>query len=307
MPAPRPAAGRTLPRAHRCVHSRAMQRVRFMSEGSFCVGDLRLPEGPGPHPAVVVCCGMSLTKEVWMPPYAEALTAAGYATLCFDYRGFGESEGARLRLVPSAQVSDVRNALTYLETRTDIASSQLGLLGISLGCSVAVAAAAADERARVTIGVAGPADLGRVWGAFPGFEGFRSKVWAARKRYVETGETRTIRVSRLLAGDPETAAKIEADAPAHPTWEPEVTFESLLDLFEFVPEREVHRIAPRKLLLVTPEHDPVIAGDELRSMAAKAGPTAELLVLAGARHSDVYGRARDVVVEAALQALAAGF
>ena len=102
------------------------------------------------------------------------------------------------------------------------------------------------------------------------------------------------------------AAKIEADAPAHPTWEPEVTFESLLDLFEFVPEREVHRIAPRKLLLVTPEHDPVIAGDELRSMAAKAGPTAELLVLAGARHSDVYGRARDVVVEAALQALAAG-
>lgn len=280
-----------------------MPAVSFVSDGLRLVADLRVPDGPGPHPAVVVCPGMSLTKEVWVPAYAEGLTRAGFVTLTPDWRGFGASEGPRGRLQPNLQVRDARAALDWLQTRPEVAPDRLGILGISLGCPVAVAAMAADPRIRAGVGVAGPADLGRVWGAFPGFEGFREKVAEARRRYAATGETRTIKVSRLLAGDPETAAKIEADAPLHPTWTPEVTFESLLDLFEFAPERDADRIGPRPLLLVTPEHDPVIAGDELRSLAAAVGPSARLVVLPGARHVDVYGPAAPAVLAEAVALL----
>lgn len=276
-----------------------METVRFWSDGLSIAADLRVPAGPGPHPAVVVCPGMSLTKEVWVPAYAEGLTAAGFVTLTPDWRGFGASEGPRGRLVPQLQVRDARAALDTLQTRPEVDGARLGVLGISLGCSVAVAVMAADDRVRAGVGVAGPADLGRVWRAFPGFPAFREKVAEARRRFVATGEARTIRVSRLLAGDPDTAAKIEQDAPSFPTWAPEVTFESLLDLFEFAPEADAARLAGRPLLLVTPSDDPVIAGDELRSLAAAVGPSARLLVLEG-RHVDVYGPAAPAVLAAAV-------
>jgi hypothetical protein len=37
-----------------------------------------------------------------------------------------------------------------------------------------VATAGLDARAKATVAVAGPMDLGRVWRAYPGFEGFRA-------------------------------------------------------------------------------------------------------------------------------------
>jgi pimeloyl-ACP methyl ester carboxylesterase len=279
--------------------------VRFHVDGLALAADLRLPDGPGPHPAVVVCPGMSLTKEVWVPPYAEGLTRAGWATLVPDWRGFGASEGTpRLRLVPPLQVRDARGALDWLEARPDIDPTRLAVLGVSLGCTVAAAVVAEDPRVKAAVGVAGPADLQRVWSRFPGFPAFREKVLAARRAYATTGETRTIELARLLAGDPETAAKVVADAPLHPTWTPAVTFESLADLFEFAPERTIARAAPRPLLFVTPEHDPVIAGDELRSLVAAAGPNARLAVLPGARHVDVYGPACPEVLRLATSFLA---
>lgn len=280
-----------------------VETVRFVSEGAWCVGDLGLPDGDGPFPAVVFCAGMSLTRTVWLPAYARALNQAGFATLNFDYRGFGDSEGTpRRRLNPPAQVVDVRHALTFLETRPEIDASRLGLMGVSLGCSVAVGVAGVDERARATVAVAGPGDLGRVWRAFSGFERFREKVVAARRRFVATGEVTSISVARLLAGDPETAALLEADVVNHPAWSLDVTFESLLDLFEFAPERVAHQISPRAVLFVTPEHDPVIAGREIEHLYAASREPKELLVLPGARHVDVYkGAAFDAVRDAAVR------
>ena len=239
------------------------KNVTFFSHGLKLAGVLRLPEGKAPFPAVVMCAGMTLTKEVWLPPNAGWLCEHGYATLSFDYRGFGESEGQpRQRLVPSQQVDDVRSALTCLETLPEVDAARLGLFGVSLGASVAVATAGVDSRARATVAVAGPMDLGRVWRAWPGFAAFNEKVQAARRKAVATGELSTIKLSRLLAADPETCAMIDRDAPTIPQWKPELTFESLVDLFEFRPEAVVARISPRAVLFVAPGEDKLIAQGE---------------------------------------------
>ncbi len=280
-----------------------METVTYRCDGLRLVADVRAPEGEGPHPAVVVCPGMGLTKEVWVPAYAEALTRAGFVSLVPDWRGFGASEGERGRLLPALQVRDAQAAIDWLEDDPRVDPARISILGVSLGCSVAVATMAADRRLIAGVGVAGPADLGRVWRAFEGFGAFRAKVAAARRDYTRTGATRTVKVSRLLAGDPETAAKIEADLPHHPTWSGTVTFESLLDLFDFAPERDAARIGDRPLLLVTPEDDPVIAGEELRSLAAAVGPSARLWVLEGAKHVDVYGPLAQRVVDEAVPLL----
>ena len=70
-------------------------RVAYGTE-SAQFGDLRLPAGPGPHPAIIVLHG-----GFWRAQYdllhighlCAALTAAGYATWSLEYRRVGEPGG----------------------------------------------------------------------------------------------------------------------------------------------------------------------------------------------------------------------
>ncbi len=65
-----------------------------------------------PCPGIILCQGYAGLKEALMPSVAARLTAEGYVTLRFDYRGFGESDGPRHRLIPLEQIEDIRNGLS---------------------------------------------------------------------------------------------------------------------------------------------------------------------------------------------------
>lgn len=269
--------------------------VSFHSEGHRLAAHLRLPDGLAPgekRPAVICCQGFSLVKEVWLPRHAEAMNRAGYVTLHLDYRYFGESEGQpRCRLVPRAQVEDVRNALTFLETRPEVDASKLGLFGISLGGSVVSQVAGEDERVKAVVAASCPSDLERVWSAFPDFAKFRAKVHAARQKYVATGEVTYVAVPKLLSSDPETCALLVTDQPNFPTWRLEITFESLFDLFEFKPDEVASTIRGAALFLY-PGADAMIARGEMMSLFAKAKEPKKLVVLEGIHHHEVYKEQR---------------
>lgn len=268
-----------------------MRRVEIHGDVGRLAAVVRVPHGleaGARRPCLVMCAGMSLTKEVWLVPHAERFAAAGFVTLSFDYSTFGESEGApRCRLNLPQQVRDVRAVLDFAAGLPEVDPERLGLFGVSLGASIAVAAAGHDPRVRAVVAVAGPMDLTRVWSALPGFEGFRAKVDAARRRFAVTGEASTIPLHKLVAADPETVARIEADTARFPGWRPELSFESLRDLFEFRPEQVAHAIRPGAALFVAPGADELIGAQELPSAAARA-PGARLEVLPGARHVQVY-------------------
>jgi len=280
--------------------------VEFFSEGFRLKGVLRLPAdhvAGRRYPAVLLCQGFSLTKEIWLPDYARAFNKAGLATLSIDYRSFGESEGTpRRRLVPWGQVQDCRNALTFLGTVPEVLPDALGLFGVSLGASVSVGTAGTDERVKAVIAVSGPADLNRVWTALPGFSGFQQKILAARAEYVTTGKVSYIPVTKLVAKDPDTCAKIVRDAEGHPTWIPDVTFESLADLLEFRPEEVAARIRGAAMF-VHVSGDVLVSPFESQSFYAKAGGTKEIVALENMQHVDIYGSGPGfpVIVEHALR------
>jgi pimeloyl-ACP methyl ester carboxylesterase len=128
------------------------QRVEFKSKGTPVRGVLRLPQGSGPHPLLVMAGGWCYVKEIVMPAYAERFAAAGCATLRFDYRGLGESAGEpRQHLDPWAQIEDYRNALSFAETLPDIDKERLGIWGISYSGGHALILAAIDPRVRCAI------------------------------------------------------------------------------------------------------------------------------------------------------------
>ena len=58
------------------------REVTFTSKGLRLAGDLYLPDGPGPHPIVVMAGGWCYVKEIVQPTYAQMFADALIRTAC---------------------------------------------------------------------------------------------------------------------------------------------------------------------------------------------------------------------------------
>ena len=86
--------------------------VHFYSDGLRLSGQFTRASGATGltrSPTVLCIHGYTGRKEVYMPGYVRELSAAGFNTLDFHHRGFGESEGIPLRNKPWDQVEDIMN------------------------------------------------------------------------------------------------------------------------------------------------------------------------------------------------------
>lgn len=139
--------------------------VTFHSEGKRLAALWRTPDdAAGPVRALVQGPGWLGLKDAKLyVRYHEALTAAGFGVLIFDYRGFGESEGDRGYLSPSWQLADLINAVTYLTTRDDVVSDAIGVFGTGgTGGGNAILLAAKDSRIKAAVSQVPVAD-GEDW------------------------------------------------------------------------------------------------------------------------------------------------
>jgi uncharacterized protein len=141
-------------------------RVSFVSRKTPCAGWLTLPDGPGPHPGLVLAHGLGATHDMLLAQYERHFAAAGIATLAFDYRHTGESGGEpRQQFSMRRHRQDVEAALDYLRRHGSIDGARVGLWGTSLGAMhVLRAAARRADIAAVVVQcpiVHGPATLHR--------------------------------------------------------------------------------------------------------------------------------------------------
>lgn len=128
--------------------------VKFWSEGEPVRAWWRTPSrAVRPWPAIAHGPGWFGTKDAEIyERYHRYLTAAGWAVLGIDYRGFGDSGGVRGQFSPGDQLTDLINAVTYLESRVDVDSSRLGAFGTgATGGGNVVMLAAADPRIRAAV------------------------------------------------------------------------------------------------------------------------------------------------------------
>jgi dipeptidyl aminopeptidase/acylaminoacyl peptidase len=75
----------------------------------------------------------NMNSHVW---FTEYLPAAGFNVFIFDYRGYGESQGAARKRGPL--IEDTNAALDALLSRDDIDPNRIGVYGQSLGGSIAI-------------------------------------------------------------------------------------------------------------------------------------------------------------------------
>lgn len=151
------------------VQGARTEEIVFYSGTFKLVGDLRLPEGRGPHPVVVFVHGDGPNNRIAggrYLPIMRRMQRAGYATFAWDKPGSGESTGQidRSRLIEQrAQI--VLDAIAALKEQPDIDPRQIGLWGISQAGYVMPHVLATSEDIAFMIAVSCPGVMGFEQGA----------------------------------------------------------------------------------------------------------------------------------------------
>lgn len=256
--------------------------VEFYCRGERIAALLHLPEGAGPGaalPAIVLCHGYFAIKEQWIPEYARRFVDAGFAALTFDYRGFGESEGARGWLSPYEQVRDIRAAMSFMELREEVDPNRIGLWGTSFGCGHVVVAASLDGRAKAVVAQGGFGDADRLLRR-RGHEAY-SQVTAMieedRTRRVLEGRSKCIPFAAMLNDEETLNATLEV-MKRYPRMNVELPIEALAEIREYKPEcRAPYVTAP--ILVIGAENDALVPVDESVAIYERAEEPKRLEIL----------------------------
>ncbi len=139
------------------------ETIDFSAEGGTLHGEILLPKGEGPFPGVVLCHGMGSDHRA-MSPSAQRLVRRGVATLTFDFRGHGKSEG----VLDGDLAQDVIAAIKFMCRHVKIDPQRIALVGHSLGAIAALHAATTLENIQALVFLSSPAEI----------DGRFAKVWA---------------------------------------------------------------------------------------------------------------------------------
>jgi cephalosporin-C deacetylase-like acetyl esterase len=107
-------------------------------------------------PCLVMSHGFSALKEMDLDVFAEYFTSKlALACLVYDNRSFGTSDAApgqpRHEIIPSAQCSDISDAITYAQTRSDVDANKIGLWGSSYSGGNVLWVGGIDKRVKAVL------------------------------------------------------------------------------------------------------------------------------------------------------------
>lgn len=257
--------------------------VTFPSDGWQLRGVLERPAGDGSRRAAVILLhGFGANKDDGMITTTAAVLARfGYATLRFDMRGCGESEGPRARVLCEEQVRDVRNAVSFLQQQEGIAADRIAVLGHSFGAAVAVYAAGVDQRIAACVSSAGWGD-GEVklrqqhageqaWKKFEEMLA-RGRTMRAEGRELHVGRFDVVPIPQHMRGGLPPGAFME------------FPFDVVESMLAFRPLDVVAAIAPRPLLLLHPSRDAVTPTEQSIELFRHAAMPVDLHLFAGIDH-----------------------
>ena len=273
----------------------ARRRITFASEDIELVGDLLIPgggaltgaDGVG-WPAVVLTGPFTGVKEQVTGSYAGLLSAAGFATLAFDHRGFGESGGRRQHEDSQGKLADLRAAVSALAAQAEVDSGRIGLVGICLGGGYAIRAAAQDPRVRAVAGIAGGYNSPAAMAASMGIGQYRAALGAALDHYdcylpavaPDGGDA-------AMSGD-EPYAYYGTRRSRSPHWRNEVTRGSLHSLMTFDALGAADLLADTPLLIVHGERDAYCSPALAQAVHDRKRGDKEILWLDAGLHTDLY-------------------
>jgi len=271
-------------------------RIQFFSEGVSVSGILRTPSGPVNGGGIVQGPGwLGLMDANLYLPYHEAMTAAGYTVLIVDYRGFGESGDGTLS--PKAQLEDLINAVTYLQSVEGI--ERIGAFGSGgTGGGNAVLLAAHDSRVICAISqvpVADGADwLRRMRASEADWNAFLDRLAADRTNRVLTGHGELVhpREDIMIPSAERRTTTVKKDVDGRiPS---EVPLAAADEILAYQPGEAASQV--HGLMIVAVENDLVTPTDHAEALFEAAAAPKRLVMQHNTTHYAAYKEYGDTVI-----------
>ena len=261
------------------------QRMTFDSDGLKLSGVVHVPDGHKAgerRPAIVMMHGFGANKSGGPEWVCGQFESWGYVALRFDYRGCGDSEGERGRVIAMEEVADARNAVTYLAARPEVDPQRIALAGSSLGAGVAVHAAGIDPRVAAVIlenGLGSGERIIRSMHTPESWAKFLALMEDGIRHRERTGQSKMVHRFDIFEMPKELQVNLTSNNSLM-----QFTAETAVSFFMFRPEEMIGRISPRPILILHSARDRVCNYEEAFSMARHAKPPFELHLLDGADH-----------------------
>lgn len=272
------------------------QDVSFYSDGMRLAAEIFTPIGDpdssGTRPGLVMAQGFGGLKVMNVNVFAQYFASSGFTSLIFDYRGFGDSDGERWRLVPDEQVEDISAAVTFLQNVEGVDPNRIGVYGTSFGGANVIAAAALDDRIKCTVSSVGFGD-GRRWlkslrRNWEWIE-FLKRLERDRVQRILTGESEQVEPEEIMVRDPESIESEKQNRARYAKRAFKLRLRDADAILEFAPERIASLISPRPVLIIAVRDDGLISNDETFGLFENLGEPKELVWLPPIGHHAVYG------------------
>jgi uncharacterized protein len=272
--------------------------IAFTSQGLQCSGWLYVPDDLAEGqkaPAIVMANGFTGVKEQIPPDLPEGIVAAGFVTLLFDFRYFGDSEGdPRSQLFPLEQVEDYRNAITWLSDQPEVDPERIGVWGTSFSGGIVLQVGTFDKRVKAVVAQA-PSALNAESRRDMNPERFDLAGAFLLQDRIARSKTGAVNYMKVVAPDGEPCivpgqtayALFMSTREIAPNWRNEVTLESLEKIREFDPVSLIHLLAPAALLMIPAVKDDLIPVEAVRAAYEQAGQPKAIVELP-ISHFEIY-------------------
>jgi uncharacterized protein len=268
------------------------------TDGTMLRGWHYLPDGSGKHPTIVMAHGFSAVKEMYLDKYAEVFAQAGFASLVYDNRSFGASDGEpRQEIDPWLQIRDYSDAITFARSLEQTDAERIGIWGSSYSGGHVLVVGATDRRVRCVVSQVP---------LISGWQNFRRLVRADFLEALRAG-LHADRDSRA-AGRPPGMLPVVAEDPMAPSalptadsykwftttaaarapsWHNEVTLRTIEYGFGYEPGAYIGLISPTPLLMIVAVNDHLTVSDLALAAYERAFEPKRLVLMPGG-HFDAY-------------------
>jgi len=251
-------------------------------------------------PCLVMSHGFSALKEMDLDVFAEYFTSKlALACLVYDNRSFGASDAApgqpRQEIIPSVQCSDMSDAITYAQTRSDVDANKIGLWGSSYSGGNVLWVGGVDKRVKAVLS---QVPLVSGWDTFqrlirPDFVPHLNVLFQGDR--LERAAGKAAGVLPVVDPDPMKQSALPTAESfqffsmwgAKSNWKNEVTVRSVEMLRGYNAAAHVHHISPAPLLMTVADNDTLTPTDLALKAYSQALEPKELHLLPGG-HFDGY-------------------
>lgn len=137
--------------------------IKFRSEGNCYLYGWWIPSKnkiSKPVPTIILVHGWGCNSD-YMIPYIKKLYPYGYNLLTFDLRSHGNSDHVKYPNMLEFSY-DIRSAVKFALKQNNLGTGNIGIIGLSIGGSAAIHAAAYDNNIKTIVTVGAFAEPGNV-------------------------------------------------------------------------------------------------------------------------------------------------